>query len=111
MVTAVVEVPKKRKTRVDPLGSRVVVKRLEALEKTPGGVVLPDASQEKPREGKVIEVGPGRWLDSGLRATMTIKVGDRIVFAAYGGTEIKVDGEELLILDESDCLAILTPIA
>ena len=92
---------------ITPLGDRVVVKRLEAQEKTKGGVYLPDTAKEKPQEGKVVAVGSGRLLDSGERAKPQVKKGDRVIFASYGGTEVTVDGEEVLILTEEDILAVV----
>lgn len=90
-----------------PLGDRVVVKVLEEEEVTKGGIVLPDTAKEKPQKAEVIAVGPGKLLDNGTRAPMEVKVGDKIIFAKYGGTEVKVDGEEYLILRESDILAVM----
>lgn len=90
-----------------PLADRVVVKVIEQEEVTRGGIVLPDTAKEKPQQAEVVAVGPGKLLDNGERAPMEVKVGDKIVFAKYGGTEVKVDGEEYLILRESDILAIM----
>ncbi|NLJ86974.1 MAG: co-chaperone GroES [Firmicutes bacterium] len=90
-----------------PLADRVVVKAIQQEEKTKGGIVLPDTAKEKPQEGEVVAIGPGKLLDNGQRAPMEVKVGDRVVYARYGGTEIKVEGEEYLILRESDILAVL----
>jgi len=92
---------------VQPLGDKILVKRLEAEEKTKGGIVLPDSAKEKPREGKVLAVGPGKVLEDGKRSTMQVKKGDRILFNSYAGTEIKVDGDELLIMGEDDVLAVV----
>ena len=92
---------------VKPLRDKILVKRLEAQEVTKGGIVLPDSAKEKPKEGKVVEVGPGKILDDGSRGEMQIKKGDRILFTSYAGTEIKVDGEEYLIMSEDDVLAIV----
>lgn len=89
-----------------PLEDRVVVKVIEEEQKTQGGIVLPDTAKEKPQEGKVVAVGPGRLLDNGTRVAPAVKVGDRVVFAKYSGTEVKVDGQEYLIMRESDILAI-----
>lgn len=90
-----------------PLGDRVVVKVLEEEEqRTAGGIVLPDTAKEKPQKGEVIAVGSGKLLDNGERVPLEVKVGDRIIFAKYGGTEVKVNGTEYLILRESDILAI-----
>jgi len=94
-------------TQIRPLNDKLVVKRLEAEEKTKGGIVLPDSAKEKPREGRVISVGEGRLLDSGKRAQVQVKKDDRVIFSSYAGTDIKIDGEEYLILDESDVLAIV----
>ncbi len=89
-----------------PLADRVVVKAIEQEEKTKGGIVLPDTAKEKPQEGEVLAVGSGRLLDNGERVPLEVKVGDRVVFSKYGGTEIKLDGEEYIILRESDILAV-----
>ncbi|GAB4158864.1 MAG: co-chaperone GroES [Planctomycetaceae bacterium] len=91
--------------QLKPLDDRVVVRPLEAEEKTAGGIVLPDAAQEKPQRGKVVAVGPGRLLDSGERCEVALSVGDEVLFGKYGGTDIEVDGEEVKILRESDILA------
>ena len=88
-----------------PLDDRVVVKQVEAEETTAGGIVLPDAAQERPQRGTVIAVGPGKLLDSGERAKMSVAKGDDVLYAKYGGTEIEVDGKEVVILRESDILA------
>lgn len=93
--------------KMKPLGDRILVKRLEAEEKTAGGIVLPDTAKEKPREGKVISVGPGKMLDSGEKGKMQLKKGDRILFTSYAGTEVDIDGEEHLIMPEEDVLAIV----
>ncbi|HAU40364.1 MAG: chaperonin Cpn10, chaperonin GroES [Candidatus Peregrinibacteria bacterium GW2011_GWF2_43_17] len=94
-------------TKLKPLSDRLVVKRLEKDEVTPSGIVLPDTAKEKPDEGEVIAVGPGRLNDKGERIKMDIKVGDKVLFTKYGPTEVKVDGQKLLILNESDVLAII----
>ena len=93
--------------KVKPLGDKVLVKRLEAEGKTKGGIVLPDTAKEKPKEGKIIAVGDGKLLDDGKRAKFQVKKGDRILFASYAGTEIKIDGEEYLIMSEDDILAVI----
>jgi len=95
------------KTKIRPLGDKVVVKRLEADEKTAGGIVLPDTAKEKPKRGVVQAVGEGKLLDNGKRSSPQVKKGDQVLFTSYAGTEIKVDGEELLIMDEGDILAII----
>lgn len=92
---------------IRPLNDKLVVKRLEAQEKTAGGILLPDSAKEKPKEGKVVAVGEGKLLDSGKRAELQVKTDDRVIFSSYAGTEIKVDGEEYLIMDESDILAVV----
>ncbi len=91
--------------KLQPLGDRVVVRPIPKEEVTKGGIVLPDTVKEKPQEGKVIAVGPGRLTDEGKRIVMDVKVGDTVLYAKYGGTEIKEDDEELIILRESDILA------
>ena len=90
-----------------PLADRVVVKALANEEKTKSGIVLPDTAKEKPQEGEVLAVGSGKMGEDGKRIPMEVKVNDRVVFSKYGGTEIKIDGEEFLILKESDILAIV----
>lgn len=90
---------------LQPLADRLVVKPIEAEEKTKAGIYLPDTAKEKPQEGEVVAVGPGRLSDDGKRIAMDIKVGDIVIYAKYGGTEIKVDDEEYMILRESDILA------
>ena len=94
-------------TNITPLNDKILVKRLEAAEVTKGGIVLPDAAKEKPREGKIIALGDGARLDDGGRAEFQVKVGDRVIFSSYAGTEIKVGGEDFLILGEDDVLAIV----
>ncbi len=93
--------------KIRPLGEKVMVKRLEAEEKTKGGIVLPDTAKEKPQKGTVLAVGDGKLLDDGKRAAFQVKKGDKVLFASYAGTEIKVDGEEYMLMDESDILAVL----
>ena len=95
----------KTKTAIQPLEDRIVVKRTEAESTSAGGIFLPENAKEKPQQGKVVAVGPGKQLDSGERATPDVKVGDVVLFGKYGGTEITVDGEEVMILRESDILA------
>jgi chaperonin GroES len=93
---------------IQPLGDRVVVKPLEAEEKTKGGIVLPDTAKEKPQEGKVVAVGKGKVLESGATQALEVKVGDRVLYGKYSGTEVTTkDGEELLIMREEDILAII----
>jgi chaperonin GroES len=97
----------KTKTTIVPLGDRVLVKRLAADEKTKGGIILPDTAQEKPREGTVIAVGTGKLLKNGERSTFTVKPKDRVLFSSYSGSEIKLDGEEYLVLGEDEILAVI----
>lgn len=93
--------------KIKPLQDRILVKRIEEEEKTKGGIIIPDAAKEKPQEGKVVAVGDGKVLENGTKAPLTVKVGDKILFGKYSGTEIKVDGEEHLILREDDVLGIV----
>lgn len=93
--------------RVEPLGDKVVIKRITAEEKTAGGIVLPDSAQEKPQQGKVLSVGDGKQLADGSRSPHTVKEGDRVVFASYAGTEVVVDDEDLLIMSTDDILAVI----
>jgi chaperonin GroES len=90
-----------------PLGDRVVVKRVKEEEKTKGGIIIPDTAQEKPQEGEVIAVGPGARDEDGERIAMDLKVGDRVLFGKWSGTEVKIDGEDLLIMKESDVMGVL----
>ncbi|MBA7611809.1 10 kDa chaperonin [subsurface metagenome] len=91
--------------KLQPLGDRVIVKPIESEEVTKGGIVLPDTAKEKPQEGKVLAVGPGRLSEDGKRIAMDVKVGDVVLYVKYGGTEVKIEGEELMVLRESDILA------
>jgi len=91
--------------KLSPLGDRVVIKPISKEEVTKGGIVIPDTAKEKPQEGEIIAVGPGRLSDDGKRIAMEVKEGDKVIYAKYAGTEIKVDDEELIILRESDILA------
>ncbi|HBF37986.1 MAG TPA: co-chaperone GroES [Firmicutes bacterium] len=93
---------------IKPLGEKIVVKVLESEEKTKSGIVLPDTAKEKPQKGTVLAVGPGRVLDNGQKLPLEVKVGDKVLFAKYGGTEVKLDEEEFMILKENDILAIIT---
>ena len=90
-----------------PLDDRCVVKPEISQDKTPGGIVLPDRAKEKQHRGEVLAVGPGRYVDSGERLTMSVKVGDVVIFNLYGGADVEIDGEELKILRESEILAVL----
>ena len=93
--------------KIKPLSDKILVQRLEAENKTAGGIVIPDAAKEKPQKGKVITVGKGRILDDGKLRPMQVKKGDKVLFTSYAGTEIKIDGKEHLIMDESDIMAII----
>lgn len=92
---------------IKPLQDRVIVKRLEAEERTASGIIIPDTAKEKPSEGEVVAVGPGKALDNGSRLTPTVKAGDRVLFSKYAGTEVKLDGKEFLIMREDDILGII----
>jgi len=92
---------------IRPLGEKVLIKRLEAEERTSGGIVLPDTAKEKPQKGNVLAVGDGKLLKDGSRAALQVSKGDKVLFASYAGTEIKLGGEEYILMDESDILAIL----
>jgi len=92
---------------IRPLGDKVLVKRLDAEETTLGGIVLPDSAKEKPKRGTILSVGEGRLLDNGKRQALQLSEGEQVLFSSYAGTEVKVDGEEMIIMDESDILAVL----
>lgn len=94
-------------TKYQPLGDKVMVERLEAQEKTKGGIVLPDTAKEKPREGRVVSLGQGRRLEDGTIHGFQVKVGDRVIFASYAGTEVKLEGKDYLIMPEEDILAVV----
>ncbi|MBW8735164.1 MAG: co-chaperone GroES [Asticcacaulis sp.] len=91
-----------------PLGDRVLVKRVEEEAKTKGGIIIPDTAKEKPQEGEVVAVGPGARNEKGEQVALDVKAGDRILFGKWGGTEVKLNGEDLLILKESDILGVVT---
>jgi chaperonin GroES len=93
--------------KIRPLGDKVLVERVEAEAKTAGGIVLPDTAKEKPQRGKVVSVGEGKVLENGTRKEVQVKKGDTVLFTSYAGTEIKVDGKEYLIMDESDIMAVI----
>ena len=93
------------KTKLRPLDDRVVVKPVEAEERTSGGIVLPDTAKEKPQRGKVVSVGPGKLLDSGERGSLSVSVGDEVIYGKYSGTDIELEGDEVKILRETDILA------
>jgi chaperonin GroES len=92
---------------VRPLGDKVLLKRLEAQERSKGGIVIPDTAKEKPREGRVVSVGTGRRLDDGETVPFQVKKGDRVLFSSYAGTEVKLGGEDFVIMGEDDILAVL----
>ena len=96
------------KVNIRPLGDRVLVQRVEAEERTAGGILLPDTAKEKPKEGVVIAIGNGKVLDNGERSEFSVKVGDRVLFTAYGGTDVKYDGDEYLIMREDDILGVIS---
>jgi len=98
----------KLKAKVKPLQDRILVRRLDAEEEEVGGIIIPDSAKEKPQEGEVVALGPGKITDDGKRQSIEVKAGDQILFAKYAGTEVKVEGEELLIMREDDVLAILS---
>jgi len=93
--------------KLKPLEDRIIIKQLEAEEKTTGGIILPDTAKEKPQVGKVVETGPGKLLDNGKRAKMSVKKKDEVVYAKYGGSEVEVDGKKYMILRESDIYGII----
>jgi chaperonin GroES len=95
------------KTKFRPLHDRVVVRRLEAEEKSRGGIIIPDTAKEKPQEGEVVAVGPGGRDENGKLVAMGVKAGDRVLFGKWSGTEVKLDGEELLIMKESDIMGVV----
>lgn len=95
------------KLKIRPLHDRIIVKRLEEEQKTKGGIIIPDSAKEKPQEGEVLAVGNGKVLDDGKKVPLDVKVGDKILFSKYSGTDIKVDGEEYLIIKEDDVQAIV----
>jgi chaperonin GroES len=95
------------KLQLKPLADRVVLKKLDAEDKTSGGIVLPDTAKEKPQQGEILAVGPGRVDDKGNRQPMEVKVGDKVLFAKYSGTEVKIEGVEYLIMTERDILAVV----
>jgi chaperonin GroES len=92
--------------KVKPLADRVIIRPLEPEEKTAGGIIIPDAAKEKPQKGEVVAVGPGKVADSGQKIEMTVKNGDKVLYGKYSGTEVSIDGEDFLIMKESDILAI-----
>jgi chaperonin GroES len=95
------------KLKFRPLHDRVVVKRIEAEEKSKGGIIIPDTAKEKPQEGEIVAVGPGGRDENGKLITMDVKAGDRVLFGKWSGTEVKIDGDELLIMKESDIMGVI----
>jgi chaperonin GroES len=93
---------------IQPLNEKIVVQRMEAEDKTAGGIILPDNAKEKPKQGKILSLGEGKVLDNGKRAPFQVKVGDKVLFTSYAGNEVTVDGKEYLIMTEDDILAILS---
>ena len=93
--------------KIRPLADKVIVERIEAETKTAGGIVLPDSAKEKPQRGKVLSVGEGKLLDDGSKGAMQVKKGDEVLFTSYAGAEVKLDGKEYLIMDESDIMAVI----
>ncbi|MHB8788308.1 MAG: co-chaperone GroES [Desulfobulbaceae bacterium] len=93
--------------KIRPLNDRVLVKRLEEEQKTAGGIIIPDTAKEKPAEGQVVAVGPGKLNNKGERVSMDLKAGDRVLFSKYGGTEVKIDGDDFLIMREDDILGVV----
>ncbi len=93
--------------KTKPIGEKILIKRVEPEKKTSGGIVLPDSAREKPKEGKVIALGDGKLLDNGQRAKFQVNKGDKVLFSSYAGTEIKVEGEEYLLMSEDDILAVI----
>ena len=94
-------------TKVRPLNDKVLIERAKADEKTKGGIILPEASKEKPKEGKIVAVGQGRLSDSGERISFQVKAGDRVLFKSYAGTDVKLDGKEYILMSEEEILAVI----
>ena len=95
------------KQTIKPLGGRILLKRVEETEQIKGGIIIPDSAKEKPAEGEVVAVGPGKLNDAGERVAMDVAVGDRVLFSKYGGSEVKLDGEDFLIMREDDILGVI----
>ncbi len=93
--------------KIRPLADKVLVERIEAENKTAGGIVLPDTAKEKPQRGKIVSVGEGKLLEDGSRGQMQVKKGDEVLFTSYAGTEVKLDGKEYVIMDEADIMAVI----
>ena len=98
---------KSKTATIRPLGDRVLVRRVEAEEKTAGGILLPESAKEKPKEGKIVSLGEGRTLDNGEKSTFSVKKNDRVIFSSYAGTEVKYDGVDYLIMREDDILCVI----
>ena len=107
MATATASAPSKSKTKLRPLGDKILVKRAESETKTKSGLYLPDTAKEKPQQATIIAIGDGKVLDNGTRAPFQVKVGDKILLGKWGGTEVKLNDEELLIISEDDILAVI----
>lgn len=95
------------KSKLQPIGSHIIVTRSNAAEKSSGGIIIPEKGKEKPKEGTVIAVGNGKMMEDGKRQTMQLKAGDKVLFSSYAGTEVKVEGEEYLVMEESDVFAVI----
>jgi chaperonin GroES len=95
------------KTPIKPLGSHIIVQRASASDKSTGGIIIPEKAKDKPKEGKVIAVGNGKVMESGKRQAMQLKAGDKVLFSSYAGTEVKLDGEEYLVMEETDIFAVI----
>ena len=108
MATKTSPTTSKKTGHIRPLGDRVLVKRAEAEDRTAGGILIPETAKDKPKEGKILAVGEGKVNDKGERQKMTLKVGDRVLFTSYAGTEVKYQGEEFLIMSENDVLAVIS---
>ncbi|MFH1230086.1 MAG: co-chaperone GroES [Planctomycetota bacterium] len=93
--------------KLKPIGDKIIVARIEPESKTKGGIVLPDTAKEKPKEGKIIAIGDGKLLDNGSRVSPSVKVGEKIIFSSFAGSEVKIDNKEYLIMNEEDILAVL----
>lgn len=93
--------------KIRPLNDRVLVKRLESEERSTGGIIIPDSAKEKPAQGQVVAVGPGKLNEAGQRVALNVKTGDKVLFSKYGGTEVKLDGEDFLIMREDDVLGVV----
>jgi len=95
------------KTALQPLGSHVIVSRSSAADKSTGGIIIPEKAKDKPKEGKVLAVGPGKVMEDGKRQEMQLKAGDRVLFSSYAGTEVKINGEEYVVMEESDIFGVI----